>query len=327
LFFQIVQFKLAFSAISVMVFFPLDFICDFWVEHHFAMSSQSFADWLMDDAKAVLVGLAISIPTAYAFFFCVRRFKKGWPYLMFAMSVSLTIFFTLIEPIVFEPIFNKLVPMEESALRTSIKSLAAKADLENAPVYVIDKHKQTNALNAHVSGIGPTARIILWDTTLKDMPPEQILCVVAHEIGHYSLKHIFLSCLLGFGVAFLALLINIYISAWFFAHTPKRWGIESLEDIAAIPLILLIASYGAFFSEPLTNLYSRTIEHQADAFGVKLHNDPLNFARSFATLSKSNLSEPNPPELIKWWLFSHPSLAERINYALSNPSSRKENSD
>jgi Zn-dependent protease with chaperone function len=322
---QIALFKIAFSLISYAAFFPLSFITDFWFDHHFGMSSQSLADWLIDDSKSLLIGLAIGIPTGYAFYYCVRKFKKGWPYLMFSVSVVLTLFFTFVEPIVFEPIFNKLVPMEASKLKSDIKDLATRAKLADAPVYVVNKHKQTNAINAHVSGIGPSARIVIWDNTLERMPHEQVLCIVAHEIGHYALNHLILGCILGIGASAIALLINIFVSSWFFARTPEKWGIRSLEDIAGIPLILLLAAYGSFFAEPIAGYYSRTIEAQADSFGVRLHKDPLNFAKSFATLSKENLSEPNPPELIKLWLFSHPSLAERINSMMSI-SQAKENS-
>lgn len=314
MFLQVTLFTLVFSGAIQLLTLPLSYFTDFVFEHHFGLSSQPIADWLRDLIKGFLVGVVLEIPLWALLLFLVRKFPRKWPYLQAALTVPITVFMTFISPVVFEPIFNKIELMQPSPFRDEIRTLATKAGLQDAPIFVSDKSKQTNTMNAYVSGIGPTARIVIWDTTLKSMKPEQVLCVVAHEFGHYALHH----TLIYFGIGLLFTLwsipINLFLTPLFFKYIPEKWGVRNVQDLAAITMFMYVSHCAGFFMEPAQNFYHRMIERDADFYGLKIHHDPLNFARAFAFLSEKDLADPFPPKLFELWLCSHPPLGKRIEY-------------
>jgi Zn-dependent protease with chaperone function len=137
---------------------------------------------------------------------------------------------------------------------------------------------------------------------------------VAHELGHYALHHILIGC--GIGVLFIiwSIPVNLFFTPLFFKYLPEKWKIKKVQDLAAITMFVYISHCTGFFMEPFGNFYTRGIEKDADMYGLKLHHDPINFARTYAFLSNENLSDPCPPKLLEIWLFSHPPLATRIKY-------------
>ena len=206
--------------------------------------------------------------------------------------------------------------MSDSPLKARIEELAAKAGAPNAPIYVADKSKQTNKLNAYVSGLAGSTHVVIWDTTLYKLPDDQVLSIVGHELGHYYLHHVYLDFLISVAINVLLIPVNMYLARPFIARLPSRWGICGLEDFAVLPALILAISVGTFLSDPIGNAWSRTQEHEADAFSLRVTGNGPALARAFVSLSEQNLSEPDPPPLIEFWLFSHPSLKNRINFAL-----------
>lgn len=311
---QVVLFTVIFSGIIEIITFPLSYFGGFVFDHHFGLSSQSFVDWLLDKAKSFAVRSAMEIPTWVILLFLIRKFPKKWPYAQAAVALPISLFMTFISPVAIDPIFNKIQLMEPSPFRTEIRNLAAKAGLPDAPIFISDKSKQTNTMNAYVTGIGPSARIVIWDTTLNKMKQEQVLCVVAHELGHYALNH----TLLYFGIEVLLIIwsipVNLYFSPIFFRYVPKSWGVRDIQDLAAVIMFMYVSHCAFFFIEPAQSFYSRNIEREADFYGLKIHHDPINFARAFAFLSKENLADPFPPKLFEYWFCSHPPLGKRIQY-------------
>jgi len=311
---QVTLYSIILSLVIEIITLPLSYLTGFVFDHHFGLSSEPLSQWLLDTLKGFALGSVVEIPLWTLLLFLVRKFPKGWPYIQAATALPIMLFMTFISPILFEPVFNKIQLMEASPLRDDIKKLAAKAGLPNAPVFVSDKSKQTNTINAYVTGIGLSERIVIWDTTLKKMPKEQTLCVVAHELGHYALHHILIGC--GIGILFIiwSIPVNLYFTPLFFKYLPEKWKIKKVQDLAAITMFVYVSHCAGFFMEPFGNFYSRSIEKDADMYGLKLHHDPINFARTYAFLSNENLSDPCPPKLLEVWLFSHPPLATRIKY-------------
>jgi Zn-dependent protease with chaperone function len=264
------------------------------------------------------VGAIIETALFWCFYKTVKCFQRRWPYLLLIGSVPIILCLTLLAPLVIEPIFNKIEPMADSALRRDIANLASKAGLSNAPVFVSDRHKQSNELNAYVTGLGSSARIVLWDTTITKLPADQVLCVIAHELGHYRLNHVFWGCAIAIAMSLLLLPVNLFCTPVVFANLPEAWRIGSIEDNAGIPFIVLAATCIGFFFEPAINTYSRSIEYQADLYGFNLYANKTAFALTFVSLAKQNLADPLPPKLIRLWSFSHPSLGERIISAMES---------
>jgi STE24 endopeptidase len=220
-------------------------------------------------------------------------------------------------PLVVDPVFNNIDPMPSTPLQARIEELAKASGLQYTPVFVCDRHRQTNEINAYVTGLGSSSRIVLWDTTLRKLPEDEILCVVSHELGHYVLMHVYKGCGIAVLVSLLLVPVNVFVTPELFKKAPSSWQISSIGDIAGVPLFLLCISVIGFVSEPIVNGYSRGVEHEADMFGLKVFKDRQAFARTFAALSRDNLAEPDPPELIELWSYSHPTLGKRIKSALT----------
>lgn len=313
----LIYFVILFLCIHIATL-PLSFISGFILEHHFHLTHQSFLDWLWDRVKEALLAMSLSAPALGAFFWSVRKFPRRWPYLFWAATSVLIAIGSFISPILLEPVMNKFTPMPPTELRNQIEALAAKAGAADAPVLIADKSKQTNKLNAYVSGLGSSTHIVIWDTTLNKLPQDQILAIVGHELGHYYLNHVLWDFWISVGANALLIPMNVLFARGVIAMLPKRWGIRGLDDFAVTPVLMLAVAVGGFIADPVINAWSRYQEAQADAFSLHITGNGPALARGFVSLSEQNLSEPDPPPFIKFWLFSHPSLKERIEFALHN---------
>ena len=301
----------------LVVHAPLTVYRGYLLPHQYGLSSQSFGGWLGDVWKSVGVDIATTVPVLWLLFWLMGRSPRRWALWFWAALIPIIAFGIFAAPLIVDPLFNHFTPLPPSPLRSQIEALAAKAGIPNAPVYVVDKSKQTHETNAYVTGIGSSARIVLWDTILPPrMPPDQLQAIIGHEIGHYVLKHLYWGFLLTVLGLLLALPLAQKFAEWLLRRFGPRWRIDGLADYAAVPVLLLTVSLFSFLLAPVTNGVSREVEHQADAYGLQITGDGPAMARAFVTISEQNLSDPNPPPFIKFWLFTHPPLQERIDFAL-----------
>jgi STE24 endopeptidase len=313
---QVPLFCVLLAAVILLIRLPFSLYATYYVEHSYGLSHQSFSGWFSDVLKAKAVAAFLDALCFTIAFSIIDRFRKRWPIIVWVSLLPLIAAGIFVAPLVLDPLFNKFAPMPPSPAEAGIREVARKAGIPDAPIFVVDKSKQTDKLNAYVTGLGSSTRIVVWDNTLKKLPLDQLEAVVAHESGHYALGHIMLGFLLiSAGLLGLFLAVGKY-GERVLARLPKRWGVTSLTDLQAIPVIMLFAAIGSFLFSPLDNAISREMEHQADDFGLRITNNPGAMARTFVSLSQQNLSEPQPPAFIEFWLFSHPSLRERILFAL-----------
>jgi len=305
----------------LLIHAPLTYYSGYWLPHAYHLSSESFGGWFVDLLKGVGVNLVTTVPVLWLLFRLISRFPRRWALGFWAALIPLIAFGIFAAPLIVDPLFNKFTPLPPGPLRTQIEALAAKAGIPDAPIYVVDKSKQTHETNAYVTGIGSSARIVLWDTILPPrMPQDQLLAIVGHEMGHYVLKHLYW----GFLLTVLGLLFALPLAQKFaeglLRRFGPRWHIDGLTDYAATPALLLTVSLFSFLLAPVTNGVSREVEHEADAYGLQVTGNGPAMARAFVTISEQNLSDPNPPPFIKFWLFTHPPLQERIDFALGRKS-------
>ncbi len=307
---------IALSLVLAVFNIPLNVGDGFWLSHAYGLSHESFGAWLADEVKGWFVDRGTTIFALFILFALIRRSPRRWSLWFWAALIPLIAIGIFVTPLVVDPLFNKFTPLPPGPLRTQLESLAAKAGIPNAPIYVVDKSKQTDTTNAYVTGIGSSARIVLWDTTIQQFSTEEIVSIIGHEMGHYVLKHIYW----GFAGSVLGLLIILPVlqkcAEWLVRRKGTRWRITGLTDPAAIPAFLLIVIVFSFLTDPITNGVSRNIEHQADAYGLHLTHDGPAMARVFVHFAHHDLSDPDPPAFIKFWLFSHPPLQERIDFVL-----------
>ena len=218
-----------------------------------------------------------------------------------------------IQPIVIDPLYNDFYPLKDKQLEAEILELAGKANIPAEHVFEVNMAEKTNSLNAYVTGIGSNARIVLWDTTLNKLSDQQILFIMAHEMAHYVEKHIY------FGIATYLIfsLVGLYFTAKIMNLVVNRLGtvlnITTVQDIRSLPLFLMIISMLLFLSSPISNMISRYQETRADRYAIEMTKDSEAGIITFQELTRSGLSQVNPPVLVKIFRYGHPTMLERIS--------------
>jgi STE24 endopeptidase len=293
---------------------PLDYYSDFLRPHDYGLSSQAFAKWLQDEFVSLgltLLGgaLFLWIP----FLLLQRAPKRWWLYTWFA-SIPIVVFIGFIEPVWIEPLFNDFGPMHDKALETRILKLAGRAGIEGASVYEVNKSVDTKQLNAYVTGIGSSKRIVLWDTTLKEFDPDEVALVMSHEMGHYALGHVWKGLIYECaGLFFGFWLVHVSVG-WILRRCRARSRVDDPGDIASLPLFILLFSAAAFVLTPPLLAVSRHYEHEADRFALEMTHQNHGCAIVFVKFIEHDLSYPSPSRLMQFFRGSHPSAAERINF-------------
>ncbi len=307
---------LLFFAVAIAILdFPLTYYADFHVPHQFDLSNQSFASWLWDQVKAFAVTMLILAPLGALALRGISRIKRWWLVLWLA-SIPISLVLVVIAPVFLDPIFNKFTKLQDPVLEKALLDEASRAGIEGSRVFQVDKSKQTKTMNAYVTGLGPTKRIVIWDTLLAKLDRDEVLAVMAHEMGHYVLNHVWKG--LAFGT--IVSLIVFWSGQRFYERGLARWGarwqLREPGDPASVPWLLIIAALIGFFLTPVTSAFSRHIEHEADRFSLELThlNEPM--ARSFKKFAEDSKYNPEPSRFIELWHYSHPSTNERIRFAL-----------
>lgn len=303
----------ALLSIAITIFeFPLTFYSAFIVPHQFDLTNQSLASWSGDLVKGIALDLIVGGIIVAVGFVIIERVRRWW-FVLWLASIPLMVFLVVIAPVAFDPVFNKFEPLKDPVLRKELLDEASRAGIEGSRVYQVDKSKQTKTMNAYVTGIGPTTRIVIWDTLLAKMSREEILAVMGHEMGHYVLNHIWWGLAEGVVIS----LFVCFLAQRIYERGLARWRFESKADPAALAWMLLIAAAIGFLLSPLVNGLSRRVEHEADVFGLELTH--LNEASAIAEVKFAEDSKfaPNPPPFIKFWLYSHPPAEDRIELALT----------
>ncbi|HET7214042.1 MAG TPA: M48 family metallopeptidase [Terriglobia bacterium] len=315
---------LFFLAVRLLLF-PFDYYADFVVEHRFGLMTQGFGSWMADWGKSLVLFIVVGTMLVWIFYWVVRRSPRRWWFYFWAVTVPITLFIMFAEPFVVEPLFYRFTPLDATrpALVTRIEEMLRHAGLQipRSRILEMDASSKTNTLNAYVSGLGASKRVVVWDTTLKKMTDDQTLLVLGHETGHYVLHHIVKEFVLIELVALAFIALGFIAVKKLIRRYGDRTGIEEEGDLASLPVMLLVLTVLTFFSSPLVNGISRHYEHQADQFALEvtcrvLPNPNAAEAQAFQTLGEQDLSDPDPNPFIVFWLYSHPPLDQRIQFAL-----------
>ena len=290
---------------------PLNYY-KYMLSKSYGISTQLFSSWLRDNVIDFWLDFGMSLIIVTVLYWLIKKSPRRWWLFAWMLTVPYTIFLIFIQPVVIDPIYNDFYPLKDKALETKILSLAEQADIPSEHVYEVNMSEKTNALNAYVTGIGDNSRIVLWDTTLNRLTDDEILFIMAHEMGHYVMKDMYLNII----VYLLMTLIGLWLIAKIMPWMIRRYGsilkIKQMSNIQSFPLFLLISSFLLFFSSPLSNVVSRYQEVRADEYAMELVENPEAAVSTFQQLTKFGLGEVNPSELVKWFRYSHPPMVERI---------------
>ena len=290
----------------------------------YEQSIQGWRSWLVDWGKGELVGVVISTVAALVFFAIVRATPERWWIWFWAALQPLVVFIVFLAPVVIDPLFFEFRPLEDRrpALVADIERVLARAGvvIPRDRIFEMNASTKRRSLNAYVTGLGASKRVVVWDTALEKLEEDEILFVFGHELGHYALNHIIRTLT----VVAVALLPFLWLLARVSTALVERFGptlgLRGVDDVAALPLLLLVLSVASFFTTPLGNAYSRWQEHDADVYGLEVVNEvvpdlPAAAAGAFQRLGEIGLADPDPPALARVWLYGHPPIGERLRFA------------
>jgi STE24 endopeptidase len=292
----------------------------------YEQSIQGWGSWFWDWTKGELLGMLFGIFLVLILFAVMRRSPRRWWLYFWFPAVLILLVLIVITPLVIDPLFNKFEPLskEHPDLVASIEKLTKRAGVPIPPerMFLMLASQKTNAINAYVTGLGASKRVVIWDTLIQKTTNDEALFIVGHELGHYVLGHVRKGFFLGAAGLLLALYLLFRGLHWTLDHWGKDWSICGPEDWASLVVLLLLLQVLLFFSSPVISGFSRMQEHAADVYGLEvihglIPNSEEVAAHAFQVLGELDLSDPNPPAFITFWLYSHPPLGDRLVFAHS----------
>jgi STE24 endopeptidase len=295
------------------------------VSRKYGLSVEGWGALAWDWTKGIFLFVAIGSILAWILYGVIRRSPRKWWFYFWLISVPLIVFLSFVEPFVLEPMFFTFAPLDQKdpALVAQIERVAQRAGLSIPPDRMLwmKASDKTPTMNAYVSGIGASKRIVVWDTSVEKETTPEIVSVVGHEMGHYVLGHVWKGLLFSLIVMLILLFLGYRSVGWALARWGQRWSIRGLGDWASLPVLLLLLSIFSFLSDPITNAYSRFTEHQADVYGVEVTHGILPDAAqaaadSFQLEGASSLAEPDPSRLNVFLFYDHPPISERVRFLL-----------
>jgi Zn-dependent protease with chaperone function len=310
----LLSFLALYSVIVFLAELPLSYWGSYMLPHEFGLSEQRLGKWLGDELKGLMLGvfaLWLFVPGTLWF---IRKSPDRWWVWTSLVAIPIAFLLLMLTPVFIAPLFNDFGPMKDPSLEAEILALAERAGIEGSRVFEVEKSLDTNTVNAYVTGLGSTKRIVLWDTIIARLERDELLVVMGHEMGHYVLGHVISSMML----LALAIPLTLYLfhtlARRLIARYRARFGFDTFGDVAALPLFSVLITAFSLAVAPLSNVWSRHQEHESDRFALEITHDNHACARAFAELARSNLGNPRPGPLFVLWRASHPPLGDRIDF-------------
>ena len=308
-------FGVLYVLVMALLELPFGWYVGFVRQHHYGLSNQTASQFLGDGAKALGVGCVVAALTLWIPYLLLRRSPRRWWLWTGVATVPLAALALVVAPVWIDPLFDRFGPMRDQALEARIVALARRAGIEGGRVYEVAKSEDTRQVNAYVSGLGATKRIVLWDTLVDRLSPDEVLFVMGHEMGHYVLDHTAL-VILGATLLVTGSMFAVHrVAGALLARWSHRFGFERLDDPASLPLLILVAGVVSLAVTPVVLATSRHLEHEADRFGLEITRNNQAAARTFVKLQQENLGVPRTGVLDHLWRDSHPDPADRIVFA------------
>lgn len=291
--------------------FPLEWTGSFFVEHRFGLSTQTFGQWLWEYMKKLGVGMLMGLLLVEGLAFLLRKTAAAWWIWAALLWMGWSIFLARVAPVWLIPLFYRQKPLADDGLRKRLEALAARCGAHVAGIFEVNLSKSTKKVNACLCGLGATRRVLVSDTLIASYPPEEVEVVLAHEVGHHQLHHI--------GILIVLEAASTGLSLWWLDRMVRyllpTLGIQSLGDLAALPVMALGLSCAGLVLMPIVNGISRILEAQADRFALEKSQNPTAFIAAMRRLAQQNLSELSPPRWVEVLLYDHPSIVKRIALA------------
>lgn len=302
-------------ALSSLLDLPFSLYSTFVLERRFGFNTTTFRTWLLDGLKGLALGLALGLPLLrllYAFIDGAGGLWWLWAAVAFsAISLGLSILY----PLFVAPLFNKFSPLPEGSLADSIRNLATRLGFRMGGIYVMDGSRRSRHSNAYFTGFGRAKRIVLFDTLIETMTEEEVLAVLAHEIGHEKKRHVLKTTAASIALSFAAFYLMSLMQDWPALHAAfgfVREGRAAPTKHSLLLILGLVSGPASFFLTPLFSAWSRRHEYEADRFSVDALGNPGPLSSALLRLNRENASNLAPHPLYSAWYYSHPTLRERL---------------
>ena len=326
--FQAAVFVPLFIITSAILGLPAD-IYENWVERKFGISVQGWGSWAWDWTKGQFLAIVLGIMLISILYVVIRNSPRRWWFYFWLISLPIAVLLVFLQPLVVDPMFHKFEPLSQKdpALTASLEQMVQRAGQRIPPerMFWMGAGEKTTGLNAYVTGLGASKRIVVWDTTIAKMTTPQIVFVAGHEMGHYVLDHIWKGLAFAAVILFILFYLGYRTIGGVLARWGSRWEIRGLNDWASLPALLLLLSIFGFIAGPITSAFSRRDEHQADQYGLEVTHgltpDSGQIgAQAFQVLGEVDLADPEPNPINIFLFYSHPPIPDRIQFALTyNP--------
>jgi STE24 endopeptidase len=303
----------AFACVSGLLDLPWDAWRQFVLEERFGFNKMTPALFLMDGLKGMLVGALLGLPLVWVVLTLMDRTGPLWWLYAWLVWSGFQLLMMVLYPSVIAPLFNKFTPLADATLRERIEGLMARVGFASQGLFVMDGSKRSAHGNAYFSGFGRAKRIVFFDTLLARLAPAEIEAVLAHELGHFKLRHIVkrIALMFALSLAFLALLGYLKQQAWFYTGLGVAPQLNGPNDALALILFLLVLPVFTFVLSPLSSLSSRKHEFEADAFAAT-HTRADDLVSALVKMYEDNAATLTPDPLHSAFYDSHPPAAVRI---------------
>jgi STE24 endopeptidase len=304
-------FTAALGVLSFLLSLPFSCYSTFVIEKNFGFNRTRIPTYLLDIAKGVLLTTVIGGPLlALVFWFFINSGSLGWVYCWIGV-VLFSMVMQFLAPVLIMPLFNTFTPLDEGSLKEQITGYATKEKFQIQGIFTMDGSKRSAKLNAFFTGFGAFRKIVFFDTLIAKLTDEEIVAVLAHEMGHFKLKHIFkmmAASIIQMGITFF--LLSLFINV---PGITAAFGIDQPSIYASLVLFGFVYSPVSFLISLLFNIFSRKHEFEADDYAARTTGKPEQLISSLQKLSRENLSNLTPHPLQVFIHYSHPPLLERLN--------------
>jgi STE24 endopeptidase len=311
---QTALYWIQFIVVVFAITFPLSVYEGYFREHKYGLLNQTFGPWMRDQMVGLAVSVFLGAILVVPLFGVVRRLGKSWWVWGAGVAMLFLVLVNLIAPVYIAPLFNKYTKLEDAHIKDPILSMARANGIPATDVYEFDASRQSDRVSANVSGFANTLRISLNDNLLKRCTLPEIETTMGHEMGHYVLNHVYkglimFGVVLVIGFAFLNWGINFVLARW-----GQNWDVRGITDVAVMPLAVIVFSLYFFLMTPVTNTITRSMEFEADMYGLNAAMQPDGEANVDLMLGEYRKMDPGPIE--EFIFFDHPSGRTRITAAM-----------
>ena len=303
-----------FILVTSILTFPLTIYEGYFREHKYGLLNQTFAAWMKDQVVGLAVTVVLGAILVVPLFGLVRKLGRSWWVAGAVLMIAFLAFVSLIAPVYIFPLFNTYTKLDDATVRDPILSMARANGIPARDVYEFDASRQSNRVSANVSGFAQTLRISLNDNLLKRCTLPEIETTMGHEMGHYVLNHaykgvVMMGVVMVIGFAFVNWGTSFALARW-----GQRWGVQGICDVAVLPLAVIVFSGYFFLMTPVNNTITRTMEYEADMYGLNSARQPDGEANVDLLLGEYRKMDPGPMEELIF--FDHPSGRTRITAAM-----------